>query len=50
MKMKTATLVIDDKPLTKYHDGIIIKNETNDLHILVDNKGAFDIANSYGPS
>ena len=50
MKKRTATLMIDDKPSTKYHDGNIIKNEANDLHILVDNKGAFDIANSYGPS
>ena len=50
MKKRTATLVKDDKPSTKYHDGIIIKNGANDLHILVDNKGAFDIANSYGPS
>ena len=50
MKKKTAILVIDDKPSTKYHDGFIIKNEANDLHILVENKGAFDRANSYGPS
>jgi len=50
MKKRTATLMIDDKPSTKYHDGNIIKNEANDLHILVDNRGVFDIANSYGHS
>lgn len=45
MKIITATLVIDDKPLLNYHDGIYIKNEASDLHILVDSREAFDIAN-----
>ena len=43
-------LKIDDKPQTKYHDGKIIEDTRNDLISLVDNKGAFDISNSYGPS
>lgn len=50
MQKRIAALVIGDKPSTKYHCGIIIKNEANDLHLLVENRGAFDIANSYGPS
>ena len=49
LKQKTM-LKIDDKPQTKYHDGKIIEDTRNDLKCLVDNKGAFDIANSYGPS
>ena len=47
---KKATLKIDNKESTKYHDGEIIQDNQNDLHLLVDNKGAFDIAHSYGPS
>lgn len=50
MKKQTATLKIDDKPSIKYHEGNIVPNDANDLHLLVDNKGAFDIAHSYGPS
>ena len=50
MKKQTTTLVIDKKPSTKYHEGEIITNQANELHLLVDNKGAYDIANSYGPS
>lgn len=50
MKKQTAHLLYDDKPSAKYHDGIIVKNEGNDEHILVNNKGAFEIVNSYGPS
>ena len=47
---KKATLKIDNKPSSKYHNGEIVNNENNDLHFLVDNKKAFDIAHSYGPS
>ena len=47
---KKVTLKIDNKISTKYHDGEIIQDNQNDLHLLVDNKGAFDIAHSYGPS
>ena len=47
---KKATLKIDNKISTKYHDGEIIQDNQNDLHFLVDNKGAFDIAHCYGPS
>lgn len=50
MQKQTATLVIDNKPSTKYHDGEILANEANDLHLLVDNKVVYDIENSYGPS
>ena len=50
MLKQTATLILDNKPSTKYHEGEIIQNEANELHLLVDNKGAFDMANSYGPS
>lgn len=50
MRVQPARLIIDDKPSTEYHDGVIVQNQANDLHLLVDNKGAFDIANSYGPS
>ena len=49
MKQK-ATLKIDNKPSTKYHNGEIITNSNNELHLLVDNKGAFGIAHSYGPA
>lgn len=37
-------MVIDDTPSTKHHAVIIIKSEANDLHMLVDNIGAFDIS------
>ena len=50
MKKQSTTLIIDNKPSTKYHEGEIITNQGNELHLLVDNKGAYDIANSYGPS
>ena len=49
LKQKTM-LKIDDKIQTKYHDGKIVEDTRNDLKLLVDNKGAYDIANSYGPS
>lgn len=39
LKNRQPTIVIDDNPSTKYHNGIIVKNEANDLHILVDNNG-----------
>ena len=42
-------LNIDDKIQTMYHDGEIVEDTRNDLKLLVDNKGAYDIANSYGP-
>ena len=35
---KKATLKIDNKISTKYHDGEIIQDNQNDLHLLVDNK------------
>lgn len=41
---------MNDKTSAKYHNGIIIKHEANDLHILVDNKVSFDISSNYGPS
>ena len=50
MKKQSTTLIIDNKPSTKYHEGEIIINQANELHLLVDNKGAYDIPNSYGPS
>lgn len=50
MQKQEATLIIDTKPSAKYHEGIIVPNQANELHLLVDNKGAFDIANSYCPS
>lgn len=49
-KKRTATLVPDDKPSTKYHDGVIVRSEANYLHLLVANKGAFVIANRYRAS
>ena len=49
--LKQSTILkIDDKVQTKYHDGNIVEDTRNDLRLLVDNKGAYDIANSYGPS
>ena len=51
LPVKTKTeLRIDNKPETKYHDGNIISDTKNDLHLLVDNKGAFVIAHAHGPS
>lgn len=47
---KKASLRIDNKPSFEYHNGKIIRNSNNDLHLLVENKGEFDIAHSYGPS
>lgn len=48
--LRTKTEVrIDNKPETKYHDGSII-SETRNVFLLVDNKGAFDIAHAHGPS
>lgn len=53
MKKRTATLVIDDKPSTSYYDGIIKKMKQmiyTYWPIPVENKDAFNITNSYGPS
>ena len=47
---RPVSLRIDDKPATKYHEGTIIKDNLNDLLLLTDNKGAFDIAHTNGPS
>ena len=47
---KKASLKIDNKPSTKCHNVEIITNSNYELHLLVDKKGAFDIAHSYGPS
>lgn len=43
-------LVIDDKPTTNYHDGRIIVDNSGDLRLITDNKGAFDVAHWNGPS
>lgn len=50
MQKQVANLIVDNKPSIRYHEGVILENDANDLHLLVDNKGAYDIANSYGPS
>lgn len=50
MPKQVANLIIDNKLSIKYNDGEIVPNEANNLHLLVDKKGAYDIANSYGPS
>lgn len=46
MKKQPDRLIDGDKLSTEYHDGVIIKNQANDLHLLVDNQGAFDILTS----
>lgn len=46
---RPTSLRKDDKPATKYHDGNIITDIRQDLLLLTDNKGAFDIANTNGP-
>lgn len=45
-----AELRIDNKADTRYHEGSIISGTKSDLHLLEDNKGAFDIAHAHGPS
>lgn len=50
IQKQEATLIINNKPSTKYHEGNIISYEANDLHLLVDNKGALNISNSYRSS
>lgn len=47
---RPASLRIDDKPATKYHEGHIVVDTRDDLRLLIDNKGAFDIAHVNGPS
>lgn len=47
---RPASLPIDDKPATKYHDGHIVVDTGDDLLLLTDNKGAFDISHIHGPS
>lgn len=47
---RPASLRIDDKPATKYHDRHIVVDTRNDLNLLIDNKGAFDIAHTNAPS
>ena len=47
---RPASLRIDNKPATKYHDGEIIVETRQDLQLLTDNKGAFDISHTNGPS
>lgn len=37
---KRTNLRIDNKPSTKFHNGEIIQNSNNKLHLLMDNKGA----------
>lgn len=49
LKQRTI-LKINDKAKTEYYDGEIVEDTRNDLKLLVDNKGVYDIANSYGPS
>lgn len=47
---RPPSLRIDDKPAPQYHDGHIIVDTRPDLRMLIDNKGAVDIAHTNGPS
>lgn len=55
MQKQPARLILNVKPSTKYHDGIIVKNQANSLHLLVNKKKVFqsqcqvNIADTYGP-
>lgn len=39
MQKQVASLIIDNKPSIRYHEGVIVKDDANDLHLLVNNKG-----------
>lgn len=45
-----SELRIDNKPETKNHDGSVVSDTKNDLHLLVDNKGLFHIEHAHGPT
>lgn len=50
VEARSASLRIDDKPATKYHEGHIVVDTRADIHLLTDNKSAFNITHTSGSS
>lgn len=50
VEARPASLRIEDKTATKYHEGRIVVDSRADLHLPTDSSGAFDIAHTSGPS
>lgn len=50
MVKRVPSLSPDDKPAKKHHDENIVVDDRTDLHMLIDNNWAFDIAHNDGPS